>query len=310
MQDSKELQTAGSNAAAVMESVLLMGDLSSLTVPQRIMYYKGVCESVGLNPLTKPFDYLELDNGKGGKKLVLYAKKDCTDQLRNIHGVSCEVVDRQVIDGIFIVTVRATKPDGRFDTSIGAVPLVKENGTWTTEKRTSQKGTYDARVFKADGTYSPLAPVDKANAMMKAFTKAGRRVTLSICGLGLLDESEATDIAGAHATNFDPTEPEIKPQIEAADGLMNNDVYMDTIVGLRRDIAELSGDDEMYKKITNTLCLAVNTKGDLRAHSLDERRGLTNALMGALAALQKQRSISEDLFEQPAAEGEVVAHGK
>ena len=33
-----------------------------------------------------------------------------------------------------------------------------------------------------------------ANAMMKAETKAKRRVTLSICGLGLLDETEVEDV--------------------------------------------------------------------------------------------------------------------
>ena len=34
---------------------------------------------------------------------------------------------------------------------------------------------------------------------MKAETKAKRRATLSICGLGLLDESEVETIPGAHA---------------------------------------------------------------------------------------------------------------
>jgi len=38
---------------------------------------------------------------------------------------------------------------------------------------------------------------DRANAIMKAETKAKRRVTLSICGLGFLDESEIENIPGA-----------------------------------------------------------------------------------------------------------------
>jgi len=37
----------------------------------------------------------------------------------------------------------------------------------------------------------------RSNAMMKAETKAKRRVTLSICGLGMLDESETDSIPGA-----------------------------------------------------------------------------------------------------------------
>jgi hypothetical protein len=37
----------------------------------------------------------------------------------------------------------------------------------------------------------------RANAMMKAETKAKRRVTLSICGLGMLDETEVESIPEA-----------------------------------------------------------------------------------------------------------------
>ena len=48
-------------------SKISKGDLSSLTPQQRSDYYLQVCQSCGLNPLTKPFDYLTL-NGK----LVLY----------------------------------------------------------------------------------------------------------------------------------------------------------------------------------------------------------------------------------------------
>ena len=33
-----------------------------------------------------------------------------------------------------------------------------------------------------------------SNAMMKATTKAKRRVTLSLCGLGMLDETEVESI--------------------------------------------------------------------------------------------------------------------
>ena len=64
----------------VMENVLIKGDLSKLTAEERNSYYTAVCKSVGLNPLTKPLEYITL-NGK----LRLYALKDCTDQLRTIH---------------------------------------------------------------------------------------------------------------------------------------------------------------------------------------------------------------------------------
>ena len=142
----------------IVQSVLLSGDLSKLTPEQRISYYNRVCESVGLNPLTQPFAYLRL-NGKE----VLYAKKDCTEQLRFIHTISIDPkgFTREVIEGCYVVTAPASMPNGRTDVSTGAVAI--------------------------DG----LKGEARANAMMKAETKAKRRVTLSICGLGMLDETEA-----------------------------------------------------------------------------------------------------------------------
>jgi hypothetical protein len=148
-------------SAEAMEAVLLGGDLKLLKADQRVRYYKTVCESIGLNPLTKPFEYIVL-NGK----VTLYAKKDCTDQLRARNGVSIQIVSREVLDDVYIVTARATMGN-RQDEATGAVSLGKLTGE------------------------------SRANQLMKAETKAKRRVTLSICGLGWLDESEANSVPGA-----------------------------------------------------------------------------------------------------------------
>ena len=76
-------------ATLTVEQALVTGDLSGLDPDARLNYYMRVCESLGLNPLTKPFDYLSLyDSRTRTSKLVLYARKDATDQLRNIHKVS------------------------------------------------------------------------------------------------------------------------------------------------------------------------------------------------------------------------------
>jgi hypothetical protein len=55
----------------------------------------------------------------------------------------------------------------------------------------------DGRIDEATGavTISGLKGEALANAMMKAETKAKRRVTLSMSGLNMLDESEVKDIA-------------------------------------------------------------------------------------------------------------------
>jgi len=157
-----------------IESALIGGDLSKLDTNQRLNLYKSTCESLGLNPLTKPLEYITL-NGK----LTLYAKRDCGDQLRKIHKISVTVVSREKIDDIFVVCARATTPDGRTDESIGAVNVAGAKGD------------------------------NLANAFMKAETKAKRRVTLSICGLGFLDESDVETIQEVKAV-----EPE-KPRIES-----------------------------------------------------------------------------------------------
>jgi hypothetical protein len=145
--------------AKLIEQVLIGGDLSKLTPEQRMSYYMSVCESVGLNPLTKPFEYITL-NGR----LTLYARKDATDQVRDKRKVNITKLERERMDSIYTVTAYAQTADGRQDSSIGAVNI--EN-------------------LKGDAL---------ANAVMKAETKAKRRVTLSICGLGMLDETELETI--------------------------------------------------------------------------------------------------------------------
>lgn len=142
-----------------IERVLIGGDLNALNAEDRVRYYNAVCKSLGLNPLTKPFDYITLNN-----KLTLYAKRDCTDQLRRIYGVSILDLHVETVGDIRVVGAKAQDKTGRTDFSTGAVNI---------------KG------LQGDAL---------ANAIMKAETKAKRRVTLSICGMGMLDETELETI--------------------------------------------------------------------------------------------------------------------
>lgn len=162
--------------AQVVESVVIGGDLARLQPAERVSYYRSVCESLGLNPLTKPFEYLVLNN-----RLTLYARKDATDQLRASRGISVEISARDFLQdaGLYVVTARAVAKDGRTDESVGAV---------------SVKG---------------LQGENLANALMKAETKAKRRVTLSVAGLGWLDETEATSIPDARPVTVDPETGEV-----------------------------------------------------------------------------------------------------
>jgi hypothetical protein len=138
-----------------VENALIAGDLIYMSESERLLYYRRVCESLGLNPLTKPFSYI-----KAQGKLLLYANKDGTNQLRSLKRVSIESCTTKIESGLCIVECTVSTPDGRRDTDIGCVPVQGLSG-------------------EALG-----------NALMKAVTKAKRRATLSICGLGWLDESE------------------------------------------------------------------------------------------------------------------------
>lgn len=165
-------------AARQLEAVLVNGDLSKLSAEQRIHYYNRVCETAGLNPLTQPFNYLTL-NGK----LVLYARKDATDQLRMIHKISVVEMTESEREGVLTVTVKVQNADGRSDMDKGAV---KTEG------------------LKGDAL---------ANAIMKAATKAKRRATLSICGLGLLDETEVETIPNAAVLDAAAGEASVSPSL-------------------------------------------------------------------------------------------------
>ena len=170
--------------AEVIERLIIHGDLSKLSPAEKTQYYLRVCESLDLNPATQPFAYLVL---KG--KTVLYARKEATEQLRKKHNVSVRITARESVDGCYVVTAQATLPNARQDESIGAV------------------------------TIEGLKGEDRANAMMKAETKAKRRVTLSICGLGMLDETEVDTIpdAATHPHRLDARPVEVvagKPKRE------------------------------------------------------------------------------------------------
>ncbi len=145
-----------------LEKVLIQGDLSKLSSEERLSYYRRVCESLGLNPLTKPFAYIQLSG-----KLTLYATRDCADQLRKRDKISIKITERKREGDVYVVTAQASTPDGRTDESTGAVWLGVSKGN------------------------------DLANSLMRAETKSKRRVTLSISGLGFLDETEVETIPDA-----------------------------------------------------------------------------------------------------------------
>jgi len=171
------------SAYELLEGVVVEGDLSKLSPAQRLEYYRQVCEGLGLNPLTQPFEYIKLQG-----RLSLYATRRAADQLRRLYGVSIDSMEIRPDNDMAIVTVIGHDERGRSDTEVGVVSLANLSG--------------DAR----------------ANAVLKAVTKAKRRLTLSICGLGLLDETEVETIQDAKPVTVTVTgeieEPKPEPEVK------------------------------------------------------------------------------------------------
>lgn len=173
-----EVVTPKDQLSDKLMQVMVRGDLSKLTNEEAVAYYNTVCKSVGLNPYTRPFEYIVL-NGK----TVLYATKTATDQLRKVYNISVEIVDQRLKEGnMLVVHARASDPSGRKDEDFGTIALNDK-----------------------------MAPEIRANKVLHAVTKAKRRVTLSICGLGWLDETEVETIPDAKPATFANDEPKPPP---------------------------------------------------------------------------------------------------
>jgi len=169
---SEALQTVNPDIVA---SLVLQGDLSKLSQPQKVEYYNRMCERLGLDPLTQPFKLLSLSG-----KQVLYCDRSGAQQLNKKFGVSHQRQSSETVNEIYVVCMRATLPDGRFTESLGAVNI---------------------GGLKGDNL---------ANALMKCETKAKRRSTLDLLGLGMLDETEIETIPNAKPIEI-PVQTELPP---------------------------------------------------------------------------------------------------
>ena len=162
-----------------LEKVILNADLSSLSGEQRINYYLQVCQQYGLDAFTRPFEYIKLNN-----KLVLYATKSCASALQELKSISVEIVKQEQFQDVWIVTVRGT--------------------------RANEKAA-DGRVIAENVGITPIKGLSGdalSNSIMKAVTKAQRRLILQMCGLGQTDETELQSIA-----NVSP-QPVVKVEVD------------------------------------------------------------------------------------------------
>lgn len=218
MENGKELTTLGSDT---IMRLVGGGDTAALTPEQKLTYYKARCEAAGLDNRTAPFQFIRLQGRE-----ILYATKGATDQLASNHGIRVEIQSQATENGVRTVVVRAVAKDGRQTDDIGVVPVEGLKGG------------------------------DLANAFMKAVTKAKRRAILSLCGLGMLDESELDTIkdmghAGPATSSADP-----EPTAPSAGGFISTGGFI-TIPQAKRffAIAKTAGktEDEIMSYFNDTL---------------------------------------------------------
>jgi hypothetical protein len=289
--NSEILEDVLSNS--LYESLVDKGDISGLSIAEKGSYLQRLCESLKLNPLTQPFTFLKL-NGKE----VPYANRSCTDQLAHLHQITREIIKTEYIQDVYVVTCKASMPSGRSDISTGAVNVANLKGDTL------------------------------ANALMKAETKSKRRVVLSICGLGFLDESELDTIPrermerlqpppanGKSETPKPPTKAELINKAEAnlnVDSLKSQITKLGKAIGMEESAEKtLKFIDDNPKEAERAYCKAVRVSfrkltesdkwpyGDEGTTAYLEKHGITvidEASRGQLGSLVDQL-ISDELLE-------------
>lgn len=145
--------------AALARGVAATKDSRAMTAAERQEYVTTICRALRLNPLTNPVQFITL-NGRE----VLYVTRTATDQLAAMHCLNRRTIrGPEIMDvcgvKIAICVVEVTLPNGRSETATATLPVA-----------------------------------DHANLFMKLETKAKRRGTLSILGLGMLAEDELETI--------------------------------------------------------------------------------------------------------------------
>ena len=237
-----------------------------------------------MNPLTQPLSYITL-NGK----LTLYATRGATDQLRRIYKVSVESLVPDMRNDVYFVTCKVKDGEGRTDIATGAVTLGN---------------------LKGDAL---------ANQLMKAETKAKRRATLSIVGLGLLDESELetipaaarqpvaapVEIAAPAPPDHDPMTGEFGPRVLTVPQTAKGDGTVITDwVAFGRQLIAMIQTASTVEEVTKWHALAAGPLGEAQKVAPKVYSSVSNAMAKALNSLSPGVPVTVDAPRLPAKESQ------
>ena len=156
----------------LFDKFILSGDVSGYSEAEKVGVLLTLCDKYDFDPIQRPFDVIRLPDGRA----IIYANKTAAAIVSVRECVSLKIVDRTFVGDSYVVTVTATNNKGRSVDDDGVVALA---------------GT------RKDGTSYRLTGDMLTNKMMHATTKAKRRATLSIGGLGFLSDAEAESMVEA-----------------------------------------------------------------------------------------------------------------
>ncbi len=117
--------------AEAIERALIKGDLRDLDLKQRIELMQAICHRERIDWLSRPFDFF---TDKKTGRVTLYARADCARQLAKRDGITLEIVSHGLVEGCYVVHVRATAPalskgaHKRTDEDLGVVYLADARG--------------------------------------------------------------------------------------------------------------------------------------------------------------------------------------
>ena len=241
----QETQTVVTEETSLLEQILADAqaagkDTSTLSREDRSALLVGLARKLGLNALSGAVMFLKT-NGRE----TLYVTKQGTDQI-----AAREKLRRETIKGpevieiekrkVVLCQVRATHPDGRSEVSTAT-----------------------------------LALSDVVNDLMKCETKAKRRATLSVCGLGLLAEDEIETIPGAQPMPFEapqsPKAEEPQPAVTREPGSDDDAPLSPALEAFYARVAEVELPGE-------AVAVWMKHRGDLASLSVLDREAAWKAL--------------------------------
>lgn len=243
--------------------VVSSGDLRGLSPKQKSDYYLYRCRVEGLNPASQPFQYVTFQG-----KEILYGGKTAADQLRKLHGISITAVACRD-DGEYIeCEVRVRDREGREDFETGVVFVGATKG------------------------------VERANAKMKCLTKAKRRATYSICGTGVLDETEVETIPEARRVAFPDADDAPELAVARRDPAIAPETAQRPVVRAEvvdRETGEITEPQETKAEIDAGIAAAAGVLGMTFADAIKEARRL-----GLPATLDGRRQLRNLLAKEAA----------